>query len=886
MALTAGVRLGPYEIVSPLGAGGMGEVYKAHDTRLGRTVAIKVLPDQLSGHPDLRRRFEREARVISSLNHPHICVLYDVGHETGTDYLVMEYLEGETVAERLLRGPLPLDQALRISVEVADALDKAHRQGIIHCDLKPGNVMLTRDGAKLLDFGIARLWRPPDPAAARTAEGRTTALHTRALLLGTLQYMAPEQFDGKEPDPRADIFAFGCLLYEMVTGRPAFAGANSMEVVAAIARAGPAPVATIDGKAPAALDRVLQQCLAKDADERWQSARDLRKELQWIQQFPAAAVPTGSASRRSSVWILAILSAVLAVGLVISVWRRGMPSAGVPQSLVRFSIVLPGDQSLDESIGYSVALSPDGTRLAYVASRGSEQSIYIRSLDSLESVRLPGTARASSPFFSPDGEWIGFEAAGKLVKVPVSGGSPQVLCDVLFPAGATWGRDDTIVFTPLFTAGLFAIPARGGKPRRLTTPDSAQGEAAHLWPDFLPDGKHVLFTIWNGSTNWDQSRIALLSLDTGKWQILLEGGSFARYDPGGRLLYLRGDTLFAAPFDLKNLRVTGRPVQVVQGVLKELGTGAAYFSVSQAGTLAYTPGTPRTPARSLVTVDRTGKSRPIASARRAYNSPRVSPNGRRVAVWLEDATPNIWIHDSALGTLTRASFGADDHTPVWSPDGQRLAFESSRTGPHQVFEQPADGTGDATQLTTGQYDHYLCDWSSDGQHLIYVEWHPQTGADLWTLQLGGNTPPRPFLKSPFNEKQAAFSPNGRWLAYVSDESGQNEVYVQPFPGPGAKQQVSAGGGEEPAWSHSGRELFYRIGGRMMAVNTREGGDFSLDRPRRLFEGLFYYTAAPSRTYDVSPDGQFVMVGEPELEYATRQINVVLNWPANLTQPPH
>ncbi|MGZ4733447.1 MAG: protein kinase domain-containing protein, partial [Terriglobales bacterium] len=383
MALAAGIRLGPYEIVNPLGAGGMGEVYKARDTRLERTVAIKVLPDQLSGQPDLRRRFEREARVISSLNHPHICTLYDVGHETGTDYLVMEYLEGETVAERLLRGPLPLDQALRIGVEVADALDKAHRQGIIHCDLKPGIVMLTRAGAKLLDFGIARLWRPPQLAADVTVQGRTTVLHTQALFLGTLQYMAPEQFEGKEPDPRSDIFAFGCLLYEMVTGRPAFAGANSLEVVAAIAGVGPAPPTTIDEKLPAALDHTLQQCLAKDPEERWQSARDLRNELRWIQQIPGAAAPPRSAGGRSLVWILAALGAVLAAGLVIASWRRPIPSAATPQSLVRYSLALSGDQSLDESIGYSLTLSPDGKRLAYVASRGSEQSIYIRSLDSL-----------------------------------------------------------------------------------------------------------------------------------------------------------------------------------------------------------------------------------------------------------------------------------------------------------------------------------------------------------------------------------------------------------------------------------------------------------------------------------------------------------------------
>jgi Tol biopolymer transport system component len=884
MALTAGTKLGPYEIVSALGAGGMGEVYKARDTRLERTVAIKVLPAELSGNPDLRQRFEREARAISSFNHPNICTLYDIGHERGTDYLVMEHLEGETLADRLLRGPLPLDQALRIAIEVADALDKAHRQGIVHRDLKPGNVMLTRTGSKLLDFGLARMWQPPAAADDVTVAGHTLEFRTRGILLGTLQYMAPELFEGKEADPRSDIFAFGCLLYEMVTGDHAFTGVNSREVISAIVRSPTSPATSIDAAVPATLSRVLEQCLARDPEERWQCARDLRRELQWIQRSPAGAAAPPVA-HRAIIWTLAGLSGVLAAALLASIWsRRSLPAATAPQAPVRFSIVLPADQSLDESIGYSVAFSPDGKRIAYVANRGSERSVYVRALDSFESVRVAGTERASSPFFSPDGEWIGFEAGGKLLKVPVTGGTPQPLCNAPFAAGATWGPDDSIVYTPIFTGGLFAIPARGGMPRRVTKPNTSLGEVAHVWPEFLPDGKHVLFTIWTGSPNWDQSRIAVLSLDTGKWEVVFDGGAFARYSPSGHLLYLRGDTLFVAPFELKQSKVTGKPVPVLEGVLKELGTGAAYFSVSRIGSLVYAPGAARTPARSLVWVDRGGQRRIITGVRKAYNSPRLSPDGRRVGLWLEDATPNIWVYDLARDALTRATFGADDHTALWSPDGRRIAFESSRSGVHQVYVQPADGTGEVTQVTTGEYDHYECDWSPDSQRLAYVESNPRTGADLWVVGLDGHMRPTPVASSPFNEKQAAFSPDGRWLAYVSDESGQNEVYVQPFPGPGPKRQVSTGGGEEPAWSGFSRELYYRIGGRMMAVKVHETGDFTADRPARLFEGLFYYTTTPSRTYDVARDGRFLMVAEPELEYAARQINIVVNWSAQLTQP--
>lgn len=509
-----------------------------------------------------------------------------------------------------------------------------------------------------------------------------------------------------------------------------------------------------------------------------------------------------------------------------------------------------------------------------MVNRGSERSIFVRSLGALESVPVAGTERGSGPFFSPDGEWIGFVADGKLLKVPVSGGQPQTLGSVAVMAGASWGPDDTIVYTPIFNRGLFAISASGGTPRPLTTPEDGH---PHLFPEILPGGKEVLFTVWNGGM--DQSRIAVLSLDTGKWRTVLEGGWFARYTDG-YLLYMRGSTLLAAPFDWKQLRVLGPSLPAAEGILTNLPLSAAYFDASHTGSLVYVPGTSQPRQRSLVWVDRSGRRSVITSTRMPYTSPRLSPDGRRVALWLEADVVNIWTYDLGRDALTRLTFSLDDHTPVWSPDGRQIAFESSRSGPHHLYVQAADGTGDATQITSSDYDDYLGDWSPNGHSLVYGEWNPGTGSDLWTVEVGGKSPPKPFTKTGFAQKQPAFSPDGRWLAFVSDESGQNEVYVQPFPGPGPKQQVSTGGGEEPAWSHSGQEIFYRLGGRMMAVPVHENGGFTADRPRLLFEGLFHYNITPSRTYDVAPDGRFLMVAEPDLAYAARQVNIVLNWQKN------
>jgi eukaryotic-like serine/threonine-protein kinase len=906
--LPRGTKLGEYEVQTLLGSGGMGQVYRARDLRLGRNVAIKVLPSFLASDPDRLRRFEREARTVAALNHPNILAVFQMGTHEGAPYMVTELLEGETVREETRRGLLPQRKSLAYAVQVAHGLAAAHDKGVVHRDLKPENLFVTSDGRiKILDFGLARLVQrltpgpstqdtpSPVPHGRRVDEGvedadaATASIDPEALtepgvVMGTVGYMSPEQVRGEKADHRADIFSFGAILYEMLSAKRAFEGPSSADTMSAILNQDPPALSQIAPQTPPALQRIVNRCLEKRPERRFQSASDLGFALETLPgtaELPPAAAPHWAL--RS--WVLAAGSVLAVAALLAFIFLlRPLPSPIQLHAPVRFSISLPGDDSIGEYLGPSVAFSPNGKQLAYVGNHGAERAIYVRSLDSFESVKVAETEGGSGPFFSPDGEWVGFIADGKLKKVPVSGGHAQALSDVAVAAGATWGPDDTIVYTPNFNVGLFAISARGGKPHRLTTPDTNHGEF-HLLPEFLPDGRRVVFTIWTGGS-FDQSRIAVLSLDTGKWRDVFEGGWEARYAPG-QLVYVRGSTLLAVPFDWKRLRVVGPSAALVEGIWRNLYAGAAHFAVSGEGSLAYVPGTGSAPKRSLVWVSRSGERRVITGARNSYTAPRLSPDERRVAMWsVTDVVANIWIYDLARDTFIRLTFGADDHTVVWSPDGKLVAFESSRSGPHhQLYVQPADGTGTATQITRGEGDHYVCDWSPDGHHLAYVEWSLESGADLWAIDLSRQGQPRPIARTPFVEKQAAFSPNGRWIAFVSDESGQNEVYVQPFPGPGPKRQISNDGGEEPAWSRSGRELFYRRGGRMMAVTVHESsGELTADRPKLLFEGLFDYTICFSRTYDVAADGRFLMVAEPEKDYAARQINLVLDWPARLSQP--
>jgi len=891
--LKPGTMLGPHEIVSLLGAGGMGEVYKARDTRLDRLVAIKILPQHLlADRPELRERFEREARAIANLKHPHICVLYDVGEQDGIHYLVMEHLEGVTLAERLKKGPLPLDEVLRYAVEVSDALDKAHRAKVTHRDIKPANIMLTREGSKLLDFGLAKLKLDILDATVPPSERPTVpgALTQHGTLLGTLQYMAPEQLECKDDkvESRTDIFAFGTVVYEMVTGKKAFPGDSQASVIAGILERQPVPMTSLQPPGtivPPALDRTVRRCFAKDPEDRWQTARDLVQELRWIadafshpelsgSDLAVAPAPVRPRASRRQLVLGSVAALVLAALVGLGAWTL-KPAPPLP--VTRTVINLPEGQRLAGLEQPAIALSPDGSQLAYVATQGGMQQLYLRSMDSLEAGAIPNTEGAVNPFFSPDGQWVGFFAGGKLMKVSVSGGAAVTLSNAAFPRGASWDRGGMIAFSPTTNGPIQQVPSAGGTPQPLTR--IGTGEVTHRWPEFLPGGTAVLFVASSVLANWTTAQVAVQSVETGERQDLASGGTNPRYAPTGHLVYAQSGALMAVPFDPQRLAVEGTAVPIVEGVLQSLSSGDAQFSVSATGALVYVPGNVLGSQRRLVWVSRNGAEQALDIPARAYRNPRLSPDGRRVAASIEEQETQIWLYDLARQTLTRLTFEANNNSiPAWTPDGKRIAFFSNRTGPLNIFWQLADGSGGLERLTTGEYLNAPHSWSPDGQLLAFTEVHPSTGNDIWVLPLKDRKP-QPFLRTPYSEGAPRFSPDGRWLAYASTESGRNEIYVQPYPGPGGKWQISAEGGTEPVWNPNGRELFYRSGDRMMAVEITTQPSFAAGRPRILFEaGQYLPTPAVSPNYDVSPDGQrFLMLKAPEQEAAPTQINVVLNW---------
>ena len=886
MALISGTRLGPHEILSAIGAGGMGEVYRARDTRLNRTVAIKVLPPHLADRAELRERFEREAKTIAGLNHPHICTLFDIGQQDGIDYLVMEYLEGETLAQRLKKGPLPLEQVLQYAIEVADALDKAHRKGVTHRDLKPGNIMLTKTGTKLLDFGLAKLKQEVAPANVQLSELPTAddPLTAKGSIVGTLQYMAPEQLEGKEEvDARTDIFAFGAVVYEMATGKRAFEGKTQASVIGAILKDDPPPITSLQPMTPPALDRVVKTCLAKDPDRRWQSAKDLTDELKWIAEggsqvtlAPAAAAKGIRAFSRRAL-ILSLGTLLLGAAITgLAIWNL-KPSP--PRPVSRLVVNLPpGQQLAGLDNGPAVALSPDGTHLAYVARQGGgTQLIYLRAMESLEARPIPGTEGAVNPFFSHDGQWVGFFAGGKLKKVSVNGGTALTLGDASIPLGASWGSQAMIAFVPASAGGLQQVSEAGGALQPLTRLDKA--EVNQRWPEFLPGGKAVLFAAGPTTTNWNNAQVAVQSVGTGERRNLIQGATQPRYTPSGHLVYAQGGSLMAVPFDLRRLAITGTADPVVDGILQSTVSGSAQYSFSNTGTLVYIAGGVQSAQRKLVWVNRTGTQQLLAAPAHAYTFPRLSPDGRRVAVAIEEEGTQTWLYDFSRETLTRFTFGGNtNYDPVWTPDGKRIAFQSNREGPINIFWQLADGGGGLERLTTSEYLDAPNSWSPDGQLMAFVEINPITGYDIWVLRMGDRKA-QPFLRTPFLESAPRFSPDGHWLAYVSDESGHREIYVQAYPGPGGKWQISTEGGTEPVWNPIGRELFYRSGDKMMAVEITAQPSFSVGKPKVLFEGPYQPTPATFSNYDVSPDGQrFLMLKASEqAQAAPTQINVVLNW---------
>jgi eukaryotic-like serine/threonine-protein kinase len=882
MSLAAGTRLGPYEIVAPIGAGGMGEVYKARDTRLERTVAIKVLPPHTAERSDVRQRFEREARAVSALNHPHICTLHDIGREGGIDYLVMEYLDGETLADRLKRGPLPLDQALRIGIQVADAVDRAHRTGIIHRDLKPGNIMLVKDGAKVLDFGLAKM-RAQSAGAAMSGgsvmQTLTSPLTGEGSIVGTLQYMAPEQLEGREADARSDVFAFGAVLYEMAAGRKPFDSHTQAGLIAQIMQTDPPGLSSVLPQAPPALEQLARACLAKDPDERRQTMRDVLTDLQWIAGSSSRqeVVKPAPAKRQSPVWTWQIAAVLFAAAAVVQIVATRLRTP-VESPVSRFAIPAPPKSMF----GTGLALSPDGKQMAFVGTpEGGQDLLWVRSLDALAAHPLAGTDDARLPFWSPDSRSIAFFANGKLKRVDSVGGPVQVICDASDPRGGSWGPDGTILVATDASVPLSRVAATGGVPTAFTKLNVTRGENSHRWPHFLPDGRHFLcFTMCNKPGN---NAVAVGSIDGPDVKILAPSSSAPAYSPPGYILYTRGTTLMAQPFNQSSLAVSGTPVPLAEDV-NLVGTGAGptasvQFSVSTTGMLLYQTGGEQ--QEQLAWFDRTGKPLGTLGPRGTTNQPELSPDGKRVVA---DGSADVWMYDTALGNASRfTTGGTGDGTALWSPDGGQVVYASYRSGKSNLYLQAAGGGPEQLLLAT-DIDKAPDDWSRDRRLIVFETFTATNKSDLWWLPLDGDRKPVVYLQTPFNECHARLSPDGKWLAYASDETGRSEIYVQSFPTPGAKTLISTNGGDQPAWRRDGKELYYlSLDRKLMAVDVKLGATFESFTPKTLFQ-----TRAPNpglslfrNHFSPDPGGSRFLVAIVPDEQSTAPLVMVLNWTSAL-----
>ena len=877
----------------------MGEVFRAVDTRLERTVAIKILPPQLSNDLARKQRFEREAKTISSLNHPHICVLYDVGHQDGTDYLVMECLEGETLAKRLEKSPIPLEQVLKFGAQIADALDKAHRSGVVHRDLKPGNIMLTPTGAKLLDFGLAKPVVALTTGATLTAAATpTTPVTQEGTILGTFQYMSPEQIEGKELDGRSDIFSLGAVLYEMLTGQRAFQGKSQLSVASAILEKEPPPISTVKPLTTPSLDHALRRCLAKDPEERWQTARDIAIELKWIADSGPSSGSAGplvnrASSRERILAIAFVLAAGAAIALGVLYAKRPATNTRVTRTYVKSEegsgFIFSGDQK-------GFAISPDGLNLAYVASTptpDAKSALWIRPMDSLHARLLPGTEAAGFPFWSPDGRYIGFFAGGKLKKIDSQGGPPLIICDAPDGRGGSWNQQGDIVFTPTVNSPIYRVSASGGPITRLTMQDSSKNETTHRWPWFLPDGRHFIFLAGSTFTPRESATNSILmgSLDSKETKPLFHTHYQAVY-ASGHMLFLRQSSLMAQSFDAKRFEFTGEAVPIAEQVREDSSIAHAWFSPSANGLLLYAEGAAKN--RQLVWFDRNGKQIEAVPGEDAYAGISLSPDGKKLAYYLDGTGFDVWGFDIARGVKIPLTFGASSGQgnlyPVWSPDGKYVAYTSYRNGTYALYQKPADGSGGETLLLEG-IDHFRVptSWSMDGKLLVYHEGVSggtyangvPGGWSIWVLPLFGGHKAYPFIQSTFSAREASFSPDRKWLAYCSNESGEYRVYVVPFPGPGGKWQVSLGDGRGPLWRRDGKEIFYlSADNKLMAVNVEaSGGSFAAAGARVLFDSHSYGVFG---RYDASADGQrFVVVYEGNRPSST--LTSVANWTADLKE---
>ncbi len=870
----------------------MGEVYRARDTSLNRDVAIKVLPEAFASDPERLVRFKREAHVLASLNHPHIGAIYGLEDADGVRALVLELVDGETLADRIARGPIPLTDALTISRQVTDALDAAHEKGIVHRDLKPANIKITPDGVvKVLDFGLARIVSANDGSTFDSRRPTITIEETReGLVMGTAAYMSPEQARGKAVDKRTDIWAFGCVLYEALTGRVAFAGETLSDTIASILEREPDWRALPDAT-PANIRRLLQRCLEKDVKHRLRDIGDARVELDEAAIPPLPTATTANVrvdSTRARLGGLVLLVSVAAVGFVTWLMLRAdrPPQEFGPQRpITRFDVVTPPTGNLS-----SFALSPDGRQLAFVGMGEGGSRLWVRAFDQATARPLPGADGASFPFWAPDGRSIGFFADGKLKRVNLAGSGPQVLADASAGRGGAWNRDGELLFAPVTPGSLMRIPATGGAPVPATQLES--GQTSHRWPQFLADGRHFLFLVAQGRPETRGTYFG--SLDGGAPTRVLPDETPAVYVPPETLLVVRQGVLMALRFDPTRGVVSGEPVPVVQGVATDVVNYRSAFTVSPTGVLAYRTGS-GSQRRQLVWMDRAGRVPGTVGGPDGNNlrDPALAPDGERVAVGRTvQGNGDVWLVDVARGVASRLTSDPNvDYAPVWSPDGRRVAFRSARNGVYDLFEKPASGAGDEQSLLVTLEGKAPVDWSPDGRTLLYTSLSPKTGSDLWALPLGGNGKPFPIVQTAFDELDAQVSPNGRWLAYVSNESGRFEIYGRPFPGPGGRWPVSTAGGSQPRWRPDGKELFYVVpGGHLMAAPigvTSDGQTLQPGAPVALFaarlaSGSGIYTSGYQEhpQYAVARDGRFLLNVAVESD-TTPPISIVLNWDAAL-----
>jgi Tol biopolymer transport system component len=906
MALAPGSRLGPYEILGALGAGGMGEVYRARDTRLSRTVAIKVLPPALAADPEFRERFDREARSISALSHPHICTLYDVGEDANTSFLVMEHLEGETLADRLKTGPLPVEHVLVIASQIADALDKAHRQGIVHRDLKPANVFLVRDAGvaaapvcKLLDFGLAKMHAAAAPGSMETRlltsppPAGQTPLTAQGSLLGTFQYMAPEQVEGQEADARSDLWAFGCVLYEMLTGKRAFEGRSQASLIASILERQPAPMSELQPMTPPALSRVVRTCLEKHPDHRFHTAHDLWLHLQWIEEGGSAAgvpAPVVAGRKRRDRAVFAGAALLVAALAAAGAWAL-KPAPVVTSVVTRFSVPLPEGQAFTRTGRRVVAISPDGTKLAYIAN----SQIYLRQMRELEAQPIRGTELDPLDLmFSPDGQSIAFFApapsstaleGASLKRVAITGGRPITLAPAGAPYGSRW-QGDRIVYS--LGDRILAVPEAGGTPEVLAAvPAGSQERIAH--PQVLDDGRALLYSVRPEGTVFNDSQIVVQALPGGARRVLVEGGTDPRVTDTGHLLWVRDDIFMAQPFDLGALQLSGGPVPIVESVRHTPFSGVGQLSLSDTGTLVFVAGAPSI-QRELVWVDRDGRETPTGAPPGLYTYPRVSPDGSKVVVnTVSDADNDIKVWDLTRRTMTRLTDGPEfDGYPVWSVDGRSVIFGSGpgSTGPGDLYRRAADGTGTLERLGDTVEREAPQMALPDGRLLVRSMTADSTRGRLMLWPPApGSTPTPVFAADVPAQASGEVSPDGRWIAYQSWEGGtRDEIHVRPFPATGEGHwQISSNGGTRPMWSRSGRELFYVVASpdRLMRVEVQPAGlgqAFTYAPPTPLLDISRYGIGLVGRAFDIAPDGQrFLMVSPIAADDAAVSITVVAHW---------